>query len=70
MASKKEKEEKKEKPKTIPKFDWESELNNQEIPEHKKDSFRYYINVNNINITSKTDLDKKLKEFEKRNAGE
>lgn len=69
MASKK-KEEKEEKPKTTPDYDWESELNDLEIPNYVKNSFRYYINKNNIKIKNKTDFNKKLKDFDNLNAGE
>lgn len=71
MASKKnETEEKTVEPKTTPSYDWESELKNVEIADYIKDSFRYYINKNNINIKNKTELNRKLKDFDKRNAGE
>ena len=74
MASKnkpetKNEEEKPVEPKTTSKFDWESELNSLDIPQYKKDGFRYYIYKNNINIKSKTEFTRKLNDYGKRNAG-
>ena len=50
-------------------YDFESQLNEMEIPDSLKAGFKYYLNINNITIKSENDLKRELTKFEKLNAG-
>ncbi len=50
-------------------YDFQSQLNEMEIPDSLKAGFKYYINMNNITIKSENDLKRELTKFEKLNAG-
>ena len=51
-------------------FDVESAIEKLEIPEMLKIGFRFYLINNNISVKSENDLNNKLNNFRKMNAGE
>lgn len=50
-------------------FDFQTFLNEMEIPESLKAGFNYYIKVNNIKIKSENDLNQTFEKFKTFNAG-
>ena len=69
MAKKKTDEKSETKTETKNNYDFQSQLNEMEIPDSLKAGFKYYININNITIKSENDLKRELTKFEKLNAG-
>lgn len=65
----KKKEKKEEEPKKMV-FDLENSINQLEIPDMLKTGFRFYLINNNISVKSENDLNNKLNNFRKMNAGE
>ena len=51
-------------------FDVESAITKLEIPEMLKIGFHFYLINNNISVKSENDLNNKLNNFRKMNAGE
>lgn len=64
----KKKEKKEEEPKKMV-FDLENSIKQLEIPDMLKTGFKFYIVNNNITIKSENDLNTKLTNFKKMNAG-
>lgn len=51
-------------------FDLDKELSLIPMPNMLKKAFSYYVNENNLKITSKKDLGVKIEEYKKMKAGE
>lgn len=50
-------------------FDLEQELNDYPCPEMFKSGLRYHINIKNLKITSKKELEKVIEDFKKIGVG-
>jgi len=69
MAKKKTDEKSEPKTETKNNYDFQSQLNEMEIPASLKAGFKYYVINNNITIKSENDFEKEFTKFKQTNAG-